>query len=146
MQLRGITLSEQRPIERAILTWVLATFNFIAVQYLRNLYLSACSYALTEIGEKNVLGFIPWTDPGGFGFRFPTLYRIMHNITIPYVMIFYVILFFVIFLLNQNKTFTHKGYALFRYGCLLVHILFLTAYNISLFLPYDIFGTTIALK
>ena len=134
-------LSKQEIIERSIATWIMATVCFIIVQFSRPVFINGFSDALREVGVKNVNGFISWTDPGSTGgYVFPTMYRILHNLTIPYVMIFYVIIFISIFLLSKNKNLTKKIHYLFCYGCLLVHGIVSISYAISVFLPYDFIG------
>ena len=137
MQIKKL-FSKPQIIERAFFTWIVATFYFLIVQCIRPLHMDAMSWAMTDLGVENVKGFIPWIDPGGFGFRFPTMYRIIHNLTIPYVMIFYVIIFIFVFLLFRNKNLTEKARLLFDFLCMVVHFTFLISWYISLTLPYDV--------
>ena len=111
MKLKKTFSSKHEIIERAICTWIIATAFFLIVQYFRPLLMNyGFGEPLKEIGAKNVNGFIPWIDPGGMGNRFPTLYRIMHNFTIPYVMIFYIITFIVIFWMSKKKNLTREAH------------------------------------
>jgi len=135
-------LSKQEIIELSMATWIMATVCFIIVQFYRPIFINAFSGALREVGVKNVNGFISWTDLGcTSGYVFPTMYRILHNLTIPYVMIFYVIIFILIFLLSKNKNLTKIAHYLFCYGCLLVHAIVSISYAISIYLPYDFIGS-----
>lgn len=135
--------SKAQIIERAFFTWITATCYFLIVQWLRPLHIDGISWSMKELGVENVKGFIPWIDPGGFGFRFPTMYRVIHNLTIPYVMIFYVIIFIFVFLLFRNKNLTDKSRLLFDYVCAAVHLTVLISWYISVRLPYEVFGAVL---
>jgi hypothetical protein len=140
MQIKKL-FSKPQIIERAFFTWIAATFYFLIVQWIRPLRIDAMSWAMKDLGVEDVKGFIPWIDPGGFGFRFPTMYRIVHNLTIPYVMIFYVIIFIFVFFLFRNKQLTEKARLLFVLVCAAVHVTVLILWAISLSLPYEVLGS-----
>jgi hypothetical protein len=140
MQIRKV-FSKPQIIERAFFTWIAATLYFLIVQCLRPLHIDSISWAMKEIGVENVKGFIAWVDPGGSGFRFPTMYRVIHNLTIPYVMIFYVVIFILVFFLFGNKNLTSKARLLFAFVCVVVHLTVLISWVISLSLPYDVLLT-----
>ena len=126
----------------ALCTWGVAVFYFLFIQLLRPIMIHSFSWALQETEkEENIYGFITWVDPGGFGFRFPTFYRVFHNLTVPYIMFLYVIAFVILFLLSRNKIFTVRGHMLFCCFCMFVHVLFFVSYAISTFLPYEVFGS-----
>jgi len=140
MQIKKL-FSKPQIVQRAVMTWIMAALCFITVQCVRALDIHAMSWCMTELGVENVKGFIPWIDPGGFGFRFQTMYRVMHNLTVPYVMIFYVIIFTFVFFLFKNKNLTNKAHLVFILVCGAVHGTVLILCHIAFSLPYEVFGT-----
>ena len=121
-------LGTKRTAWLAIHTWGIAAVLFAWVQLLRPRYLAfirSCDVAIDS-------GLIPWTEPAPTGPHLAGLYRVMHNLTVPYVMGLYVVLFLLLFLGLKKSRFATASWA--TPACLFAHSLFMGLYVLALHL------------
>ncbi|MHC4199767.1 MAG: hypothetical protein ACYSU0_07215 [Planctomycetota bacterium] len=127
-------------IGQAVVSWGMAVLLSAVVQVVRFRFVEMFQ---SMYPEEIRPGFISFAEPNstGLGFTLGRLYRFMHNLTVPYVMAFYVAAFVGAFALFRRKERGQRAQLLFEAGSLAVHWAFIAAWGISLFMPEEVSGS-----
>lgn len=133
--------SRREAIWQAAASWGLAGILFVVVQALRPRVVAI----FNALDETVCSGFILLTEPNqsGLGLTLGRLYRLMHNLTVPYVMAFYVVAFMAAFFLFRRKDRRRRGRRAFKIAGIVIHLAFFALWGTSLSMPEDVFGAVL---